>query len=208
MKIGSVTVGMVQTNCYFITNEKTSETIIIDPGAEADQLLDELRQKELKLVGILLTHGHFDHIMAVNELRQATMVKAYACEQEQALLEDARLNCSGEIGRPYEVIADVFVKDGQVLELGGMKVSVIGTPGHTAGGVCYLIEDEQGEQALFCGDSLFFESVGRTDLPTGNGRVLMESIQKLFALDGALTAYPGHGPKTSIGYEKVNNPFA
>lgn len=208
LKIDSIVVGMVQTNCYFVSNTETNEVILIDPGAEEEQILRELRRRDFKLCGILLTHGHFDHIMAVNGIKQAFSVKVYAGEQEEALLKDSVMNCSDVIGEPYVVVPDVCLKDGEVIELAGFQVKTIHTPGHTEGGVCYHITSDEGQEALFCGDTLFMESVGRTDLPTGNARKLLESMKKLFTLDEDLLAYPGHGPKTRIGYEKVNNIFA
>lgn len=208
MTIDSITVGMVQTNCYFVTDTTTKETLIIDPGAEEERILDYLKKNELKPCAILLTHGHFDHIMAVNGLRQTLSVKVYACEKEKALLEDAALNCSMDIGQPYQVVADVFCRDGEELKAAGFSVKVIQTPGHTAGSCCYHVAAEEGQEALFSGDTVFMESVGRCDLPTGNSRKIMDSLKKLLAMEPDLLVYPGHGPKTSIGYEQKNNPYA
>lgn len=208
MTIDSITVGMVQTNCYFVTNTSTKETLIIDPGAEEERILRYLREKELKPCAILLTHGHFDHIMAVNELRQALSVKIYACGEERELLEDAALNCSNELRQPYQVVADVLLKDGAEFSAAGFSIRMLYTPGHTAGSCCYHVLAEEGQEALFSGDTLFMESVGRCDLPTGNSRKILESLKKLLAMEPDLLVYPGHGPKTSIGYEQKNNPYA
>lgn len=208
MTIDSIVVGMVQTNCYFVTNTSTKETLIIDPGAEEKRILDYLREKELKPCAILLTHGHFDHIMAVNELRQALSVKVYACKEERELLEDTALNCSYDFGKPYQVVADVLLKDGAEFSAAGFSVKLLHTPGHTAGSCCYHVVAEEGQEALFSGDTVFMESVGRCDLPTGNVRKIVESLKKLLKLEADLLVYPGHGPRTSIGYEQKNNPYA
>ena len=154
---------------------------------------------------ILLTHGHFDHIWGANEVRSLAGVKMYAYEQEKELLNSEKLNVSKGAGRPYTVEADVYLKDGETLTVADMTCKCIATPGHTAGSCCYYFEDAG---ILVSGDTLFQESVGRTDLPTGNMRTLMNSVkQKLFVLPEETKVYPGHGESTTIGYEKKYNPF-
>lgn len=207
MKIYALAVGMIGTNCYLVVNDETKEGFIVDPGGDDKSISRKLNEYDIKPIAILLTHGHFDHIMAVNELKEAYPdIKVYASAQEQELLGDPVMNSSmGLIRNPYTTTADIGVNDGDKLAIAGIEVEVIATPGHTRGGVCYYIPEFK---KLFSGDTLFCESYGRTDLPTGNAHLLFESIHKLFAmLPDETEVYPGHGEATSIGYEKRNNPM-
>lgn len=205
MKIDTYVLGMVSTNCYIISNENTKEAIVIDPPEQASVIINKIEKPELKPVGILLTHGHFDHIMAAGELAEHFHIPILAGEAEKELLEDHNLNGSRMVRRNCTLRADRFLKDEEELTLGGMNIKVLYTPGHTAGGVCYYFE---AEKVLVSGDTLFFESVGRTDLPTGNAQTLLESIRgKLMVLPDDVTVYPGHGDKTAIGYERTHNPY-
>ncbi len=205
MKIEQYCVGQVGTNCYFAINEETKEVLVVDPGDSAQMLADQIKQKELKPVAILLTHGHFDHVMAAEELAEMFGIKIYAHEAEKSTLEDYRLNVSGMIGRRDHYHADVYVKDGQVLDLAGIKLKVLHTPGHTEGGCCYYSEQEG---ILFSGDTLFCQSVGRTDFPGGSMSQIVRSIkEKLLALPDEVKVYPGHMDHTTIGIERVHNPF-
>ena len=205
IKVGRMVVGAVQTNCYFLQNTDTNQVIVIDPADKGDKIYEELTRRGYQVEAILLTHGHFDHIMGVDALRKLSNAKAYLGEKEEELISNADLNVSTMFGTPYTTTADVLVKDNQILELAGMKIRVIHTPGHTAGGVSYYLED-QG--ILFCGDTLFLESVGRTDFPTSSAADIKQSIrEKLFLLPDDVYVYPGHGPTTTIEHEKENNPF-
>ena len=152
-----------------------------------------------------MTHGHFDHVMAAEELAGIFGVKIYAHEKEQDTLENPGKNVSLMVGGRDAYHADVYVKDGEVLELAGMKVKVLHTPGHTAGGCCYYLEEEG---ALFSGDTLFCQSVGRTDFPGGSMSEIVRSIkEKLMALPDEVRVYPGHMDLTTIGKERAYNPF-
>jgi glyoxylase-like metal-dependent hydrolase (beta-lactamase superfamily II) len=202
MNIITAVLGSVQTNSYIITNN--NEAVIIDPEQDAGYFREKCRELQVTPVAILLTHGHFDHIGAVNGLKDALGLTVYAGRDEQELLSDPNLNGSAKMGRvPMKTTADVLVDDGGVLELAGLTVKIIATPGHTAGGVCYLFGD-----SLMSGDVLFADSFGRTDFPTGSQKALADSIiNRLFALPGDTKVYPGHGKSTTIQYEKENNPI-
>ena len=206
MRINRLVVGPVSTNCYIVSNEETKETFIIDPGEEAESIEQKLQEEQLNLKAILLTHGHFDHMMAVNELLEKHQVEVYIGENEEELLGDPYQNCSGSMmNRPYITKANKTLKDNDVLELAGMTKKVLYTPGHTGGGVCYYLE---AENVLFSGDTVFCQSVGRSDLPTGNGRVLQESIRKkIVPLPEDMQIFPGHGDSTILSYEKKYNPY-
>lgn len=198
--------GMVSTNCYILMNEDTKEIIIIDPADEQGKIIDVINRLQGKPVGILLTHGHFDHIKAAKELKEKYEISIYAHEAEIGLLESEVLNLSQSIGAPFFVEADIFVKDLEVITLGGFEITVVHTPGHTSGSCCYYFKDQQ---VMFTGDTLFMESVGRTDFPTSNGNQMRESLKRLFTQFPTDTLiYPGHMEMTSIEHEKRYNPYA
>lgn len=200
-------VGPVQTNCYFLYDEKTKRGIIVDPGDDAEKLISYIEKKGLQIEAILLTHGHFDHIMAVPELKKRFGVPVYASEREKEVLNDPMVNLSLQMDRRgIRIEADTYLKDGDTLMLLGEEVRCILTPGHTVGGMCYYFPQSC---LLFSGDTLFQESVGRTDFPGGSMKELIRSIrEKLFVLASATRVYPGHGLATSIETEKMYNPFA
>lgn len=207
--------GVCQTNCYFLYRDGAHDAIVVDPADKGANIYGALQKNGLRVTGILLTHGHFDHIWGLDALRDAANaaaeaegqepVKVYAGENERELLKSAEMNVSAAAGRACSTYADVYVKEGQEITLAGMTCKVIATPGHTAGGVCYYFE-EAG--FLVAGDTLFAESVGRTDFPTGSMSTLVRSIQeKLFVLPEETKVYPGHGESTTIGHEKKYNPY-
>lgn len=205
MRIQQYVVSVCATNCYFAINDDTKEVLIIDPGASAKQLAEKVKEHGLKPAGILLTHGHFDHAAAAEELSQLLDVKIYAHEAEQETLETPGLNLSGWEAKSETYHADVYVKDEQELELAGFKVRVLFAPGHTVGGCCYYFTEQS---AVFSGDTLFEGSIGRTDFPKGSASQLIRAInEKLMIMPDETAVYPGHGEMTSIGMERVNNPF-
>ncbi|MCI8300341.1 MAG: MBL fold metallo-hydrolase [Lachnospiraceae bacterium] len=205
MKIEQYCVGQVGTNCYFAVNEETKELLVIDPGDSAQMLAEKIRRKGLRPAAVLLTHGHFDHAMAAQELAELFDVKIYAHEAEKSTLEQPALNVSAMIGRRDSYHADLYVSDGDVLNLAGMEIQVLHTPGHTEGGCCYYLEKEQ---VLFSGDTLFCQSVGRTDFPGGSMTKIVRSIrEKLLTLPDQVNVYPGHMDLTTIGMERAQNPF-
>ena len=164
-----------------------------------------LEKNKEKIRGILLTHGHFDHIWGVEELRRLSGAKLYALEEERELCADPALNVSAAAGRPCGITADEYLRDGQELTVAGMTCRVIATPGHTAGSCCYYFE-EGG--FVICGDTIFLESVGRTDFPTGNGEKLASSVRdRIFTLPDEVLLYPGHGESTTVEHEKKYNPY-
>ena len=207
MEIKRLIVGMVQTNCYIAVHPETKEAVIVDPGDEAARIEDALAQTGAKAKAILLTHGHFDHVTAMEELRRDLGVPVYACEQEQAVLADPdkNLSCQFMSGGLY-LKADRLLKDQEEFELIGYQFKVIHTPGHTCGSCCYYIASEK---VLFAGDTLFEGSYGRIDFPTGNSREMINSVANvLFGLPEDTDVYPGHMGYTTIGDEKRYNPLA
>lgn len=198
-------VGPVCTNCYLLVNHKTGELLVVDPGDQAQLMEKQIEKTGAKPVAILLTHGHFDHAGAAEELADKYQISIYAHEAERETLEDPGLNLCGMIGEHKVYRADVFVKDEDVLNLAGFSIRVFFTPGHTIGGCCYYIADEK---ILFSGDTLFQESVGRTDFPRGSASDLIRAIrEKLMPLPDDVTVYTGHDESTLIGYERMHNPY-
>ncbi len=203
MNIEMLVLGEVSTNCYLVCNQDTKECIIIDPAAKADIIIKAVEELEVLPKAVLLTHGHYDHIGAAKEIKEHFHIKIYANELEQEVLESSYKNLSEIMGsRTLSIQADEYLTDGQVLTIAGFQIRAISTPGHTKGGMCYNVSLKE-EQAIFSGDTLFRESVGRFDFPTSDGDALFRSIkEKLLCLETELKVYPGHGPATSIGEEK------
>ena len=204
MKVTGMTLGMVGTNVWICVNEETKEAFVVDPADGAEQIEAKLAQNQWTLKGSLLTHGHFDHIGAVEALRNAYQVPVWAAEAERELLSDVEENLSGSwTGRPIRVKADHWLQDLDCFMLAGMRIQMILTPGHTAGSCCYYLAEEH---VLLSGDTLFAGSCGRTDLPTGSMNAIVRSIrERLFALPPETEVYPGHGETTSIGWEQRSN---
>ena len=206
MKIERFVLGPVGTNCYIVRNEETMECFIVDMAACPAEFISHIRNAGLRVKAVLLTHGHFDHIMGLDGFLKEFAAPVYVCREEAEMLENPQLNSSASmLGQPYTFTGAKYLINGEILDLAGMKIQVIQTPGHTSGGCCYYIAEEH---ALFSGDTLFRGSVGRTDLPTGSMSELVNSIRgKLFALPEETKVYPGHMEETDIAYEKKYNPF-
>lgn len=203
MIIKRIPAGVYAANCYILIDESTKECAVIDPGGDAEDLISFIDSMDAKVKFILLTHGHADHTGAVGELIEKYKVSAYIHNMDKKFIEDGEF-MFGPLkykGIAVELNSDTY-KD-KVFKLGDRQISCIETPGHTLGGVCFLIENN-----LFTGDTLFLRSIGRTDLRGGSFDTLIESIKnKLLILDDNIIVYPGHGPQTSIRYERENNPF-
>ena len=205
IQIGCYTVGPAQTNFYYLFRKGSSECIAVDPGDHGKELCEALAAKGLSVKAIFLTHAHFDHIMGVQAMIDYSGAKLYAPEKERELCEDAYLNSSPFGVRSCTVSPDRYLKEGEEITEAGITLRVIETPGHTVGSCCYYIEEEH---ILLSGDTLFAESVGRTDLPTGSTSALVRSIkEKLFVLPDDTQVLPGHMGFTTIGHEKKYNYF-
>lgn len=205
IKVNCFVVGMVQTNFYYLHRENSKETIVFDPADLGDRLYEELEKLGLEVKAIFLTHAHFDHIFGVEALKARTGAPVYTCIHEKNLCESPRLNQSQMTGRPCTVSPDFYLQDNEEVTIADITMKTIFTPGHTEGSCAYYIEDGH---ILISGDTLFQGSIGRSDLPTGNGEDLKESIRnRLYVLPDDTSVFSGHGDVTTIGYEKKHNWF-
>ena len=205
MDIEARVTGFIEENCYFATRPEARQTVVIDPGDDAPRLRDRLRELGTTVVAYLLTHGHVDHLTALADLSEAFPAPVYLHPLDAAWCFTGRNTLPGFYDAPDSPRSPVVpVREGSVLELAGARWSVLETPGHTPGGVCWKLEPDL---ALFSGDTLFRGTAGRTDLPGGDSRALARSLLKLAALPDRLAVYPGHGDPTTIGHEKRHNYF-
>ncbi|MDD7268102.1 MAG: MBL fold metallo-hydrolase [Lachnospiraceae bacterium] len=205
MKVLTLPLGIMQTNCHICINEAERQAVIIDPGDEGSRVADTLNQESVVPVAILLTHGHFDHIRAVEGLRRRYQIPVVAGRSEEEILTNIELNLSAKVPPAVTVTADRLCVGSEVLDYAGLHFTVMETPGHTIGGVCYYLSEQA---AVFSGDVLFYESIGNTAFPTGNHRQLLQSIrEKLLTLPEETVCYCGHGQSTDIKHEKYFNPW-
>ncbi|AQS58363.1 MBL fold metallo-hydrolase [Desulforamulus ferrireducens] len=204
MLIKKLPVGNLEANCYIIGCPATGQAAVLDPGDEAGRILEQLKQAQLTVSAIILTHGHADHIGAVGELKKATGAPVMIHAQDAEALTNPAVNLSAWLGEILEFKpADRLLQDGDTITVGEVTLEVIHTPGHTLGGICVKTGN-----VLFTGDTLFAQSVGRSDFPGGNHTTLIQSIkQKLLVLPEETVVYPGHGGATTIGQEKAHNPY-
>ncbi len=201
--IDTLTVGELETNCYIVWDTNTGEGIVIDPGAEASRILQHLRHHNIKILRILNTHGHIDHIGANAEIHKATGAPISIHPADAPLLTQPELNGALWLGIRYQSKApDILIEHGDQLTVGSYNLEVIHTPGHSPGSISLWMQD-----LLFSGDLLFKEGVGRWDLPGGNEKQLFDSLRRVLELPETTVVYPGHGPKTTIGAERMYNPF-
>jgi glyoxylase-like metal-dependent hydrolase (beta-lactamase superfamily II) len=199
-------VGLLQCNCSIFGDEQTREAIVIDPGDEIEKITEVLERNKLKVKAIVITHAHIDHVAGAHKLRASTGAPVYMNERDTELLDalDTQAKWLG-VNTPPRVEIDSAADDGSVLRLGPAQFQVLHTPGHTQGSLSLWIPEEN---KLIAGDTLFRDSIGRTDLPGGNTRQILSSIKtRLFELPDQTVVFPGHGPNTTIGREKERNPF-
>lgn len=207
LDVKTLSVGPVQANCYIVSNQ-SKECIIFDPGEEGNRIISTIQSQQLKPLAIFLTHAHFDHIGAVDELRQAFHIPVYIHKEEEDWLMDPNKNGSGKYADlpTYRLqSADYIIEKEQTFVVGGMKFHAVFTPGHSPGSISYIFEDDG---FAIVGDTLFQGSIGRTDLIGGSLEVLLKSIhEKLLVLPDDFIIYPGHGGYTTPAHEMDTNPF-
>jgi glyoxylase-like metal-dependent hydrolase (beta-lactamase superfamily II) len=199
-------VGMLQCNCSIFGDEASGEAVVIDPGDEIGRITAILNQHHLRVKAIIITHAHIDHIGGAQKLKAATGAPVYMSANDQELYDqiDMQANWLG-VAAPEKTAVDVNAREGEVVKLGPAEFRVLETPGHTQGSISLWIP---AENKLVAGDTLFLDSIGRTDLPGGNSRQILRSIHdKLLPLDDTVVVIPGHGANTTIGRERRRNPF-
>ncbi|MBE6047161.1 MAG: MBL fold metallo-hydrolase [Clostridium sp.] len=197
MIVKQVITGEIQENCYIVIDEKTKKAFMVDPGDEGDRIAELVDSLGIKLEYILLTHGHFDHVGAVEYIADKYNIPFYISEVDEKWAEKVP-SLFGKLRK-----ADGYLKDGDTIIFGNKNIEVFETPGHTEGGLCFLIDN-----VLLTGDTLFRASIGRTDFPGGNFKKIIESIKnKLLGLGDDIVVYPGHGPSSTIAFEKERNPY-
>ncbi|MDL2280244.1 MBL fold metallo-hydrolase [Selenomonadales bacterium OttesenSCG-928-I06] len=206
MQVIQVEIGFYSTNCYILYCAETLKAAIIDPAGQEKGLLELIEEKNLDVKYIINTHGHVDHIGANGAIKQAKDALILIHEEDAPMLTSYDKNLSIFVGKGVlGGVADKLINDGDIIEFGNVKLNVIHTPGHTKGGICLYNEKEK---TLFSGDTLFAESIGRTDFPGGSYKTIIKSIkEKLFILPDETVVYPGHGEMTTIKHEKQYNPF-
>ena len=204
MILERIVVGPFEVNCYILGDSKTKEVVVIDPGEDFPVVWDTIQEARYNVKGIVLTHGHADHIGAVGELKSKTQAPIYIHPEDKEMLSNPKLNRSIYFGVAITAPpADKLLKEGDILKIGNISLKVIHTPGHTPGGICL-----EYDKILFTGDTLFAGSIGRTDFPGSSFQSLINSIKKkLLILPDEIEIFPGHGPSSSIGEERVSNPF-
>ena len=201
MKLYHLSSGPLRVNTYFLINQNTNQAIVIDGGENYKKIKQVESQLGVKICALLLTHAHFDHAGNAKKLQDDGAKVFISQKDAHKLLDDG--NLSSYFGRKFEnLTADVLLEDGMKINVCGIDVEVIATPGHTDGSLTFLVD-----KMLFTGDTLFLESVGRTDFPTGNRTQLVESVKKLYSLDGDYAVYPGHQDFTTLEHERNFNAF-
>ena len=201
MKVISEKFGSMDNNCSLIIDEKTNQSALVDCNEFSQKMIDMIGDTDLKY--ILLTHGHFDHIIGARDTKTKYGAKVVISSEDKPMLSSSKLSLAAFCNAPQnDVEADVVVADGDEITLGDTVIKVMSTPGHTLGSVCYIAEN-----SIFSGDTLFYCSCGRTDFPSGSPEQMMSSLQKLKALDGDYKVYTGHNNLTTLDFERKNNPY-
>lgn len=200
--------GALWTNGYLFWDEETKDAFFIDPGGNTKDVTDFTEANGLNLKMILLTHGHIDHVAGIRELVPLVGNNIYIASEDADALRNPSRELQALLGVQFSGIADFQeIADGRIIDFPGYTIKVIATPGHTEGSVCFLITDREGHQILVSGDTLFAQSVGRTDLEGGDSLKLETSLRKLAEFNDGLHVLPGHGPDTNIGSERELNPY-
>ncbi|MBC2581140.1 MBL fold metallo-hydrolase [Clostridium sp. DJ247] len=198
MKLKTIPAGIYSANCYIIMDDETKDTAVIDPGGDAEDLIRAIKDTGAQVKFILLTHGHIDHTDAAVQIKEEFNVPIYISQEDYNICEKGEYifgNISGNI--------DKYIKEHDTFRLGHKEIKAIHTPGHTPGGMCFLVNE-----MIFTGDTLFAGSIGRTDFIGGDFDTIIKSIkEKLMILPDNITVLPGHGPKSTIGEERTHNPF-
>lgn len=200
-----VTVGPVMTNCFLLTDDKTGDMAVVDPGDKSDALIDEINNSLGELKYIIITHGHYDHIGYARQLSELFKVNIVCGKYTDKFLKDNTLNHSAfhpDLPEIQPFNGDILLDDNDTFKLGETEIKYIHTPGHTKDSGCYIFDDN-----IICGDTLFRDSYGRTDLPTGNDEEMIESILRLKNLEGDYNVFPGHGFMTTLDRERKYNPL-
>jgi glyoxylase-like metal-dependent hydrolase (beta-lactamase superfamily II) len=201
IKIDTLPLGSYQTNCYIVWNSENTTCVVIDPGFEPDMVLHRLRKLGLTLDAILLTHGHFDHVGAVESLVKATGCRVWIRESDYTQAKNPMNDYLYPL-HDSDFCEFSFCEEGEVISAGGLQFHVIETPGHTWGSVCYICED-----AMFCGDTLFAGSCGRIDLPGSNRTAMMTTLTRLSEIEEDYRVFPGHGDSSTLRREQQANPY-
>ena len=203
MQVMSIPVGELDTNCYLVWDAQR-QALVLDPGDDAPAILRAIEREALTVQAVVLTHVHFDHMLAAEAICRACDAPLWAGAGDEAALADPLLNLSGyfQPSASVTLCADRLLREGDVLSVGEETITVWETPGHTPGSLSLV-----GQEAVFSGDTLFAGSMGRIDFPRGDGQAMVRSLQRLAALPEELTVYAGHGPSTTIGQERATNPY-
>jgi len=207
MNIQTLVLGPLETNCYILEEPISGKMAIIDPAVADERLFEAIKGKESRIEYILLTHRHVDHIFGVKDLKKLTNAKIAISSLDECGLKSEKDSLFSEIAYLYKsyfqgLKADILLSDGDILMLGETPIKVLATPGHTAGGVCFIIEDN-----IFSGDTLFFENIGRLDFPTGGYSDMELSLKKLSSLNGDYNVFSGHGCVTTLQHEREKNAY-
>ena len=203
MRVDTLPVGELQSNCHVVINEELKSAVLVDCGGEPDRILKYLKNQDVKLSAILLTHGHYDHFEGVSRVQEVTNCKVYTSKQDSPMLTSKELSLAKALyyGTFYPAESFVRIQDGDKILESGFEFTVLSTSGHTSGSVCYMCEN-----SLFTGDTLFRRSMGRTDFPTGSYFDMQKSLKRLFDLKGDYNVYCGHNNNTTLQAERKENP--